>query len=655
MKRLWVFSLVGLASGCGGGDEVVQPTPQPTCGEHEVALPDGSCIRPGVPLDGCAAGFEHDGAYGCNPILPADPCPPGLMAVPGEVACRPVMECGTGRWGDLPVDEATTYVDGSYAGGDSDGSESKPWPTIGEAVTAAAPDAFIAVAEGVYVESVRITGKPLRLWGVCPDRVVVEAAAGPSSTICPGWMALCIGTGADGTEVGGLALRGPGVGVLTSDATNVLLDRLRLHDNVAKGLHADAIFGLSDVELRGSLVEANADVGLFVVSADLTVVDSVIRGTLPNPNNQLFGRGIGVQPRCDETSGELNCEDYPRSKLIVRGSVIEQNHDYGLFVSGAEATVEASVVRNTLPCALDQSSGVGILIQPYCIDTATGPQCDVAGRALATLRGSVVEQNTTMGLSVNGSDAVVERTVVRGTLPDPGDLTHGTGINVQLSCMLTAAGPQCDPTLRGNATVRASLIEHNRDAGLLVMGSEATIEGTVVRSTQPRASDQHGGLGISVQISCLTTAAGLECDPTARGSATVLGSLIEQNHEVGFLVNGSDATIQSSAVRATAARVSDGLLGDGISVVGGAMVASATITTTLIEDSVRAGLGVFGASASLDHSTLGCSAFALAGEVLEGQGFQVDDGGDNRCGCPEADGECKLVSAGLEPPEPLGQ
>jgi hypothetical protein len=61
------------------------------------------------------------------------------MAVPGETACRPVMPCAQGRWGDIPVDGATEHVDGSYAGGQSDGSDARPWTTIGEAVSAAAP------------------------------------------------------------------------------------------------------------------------------------------------------------------------------------------------------------------------------------------------------------------------------------------------------------------------------------------------------------------------------------------------------------------------------------------------------------------------------------------------------------------------------------
>ncbi len=97
MKRLLWLTLLALPNACGGEETEPAPPeadPLPACEEPELALPDGSCIRPGVPHDGCGEGFVHDGVYGCEPILPAEPCPPGLMAVPGDETCRSVMECG---------------------------------------------------------------------------------------------------------------------------------------------------------------------------------------------------------------------------------------------------------------------------------------------------------------------------------------------------------------------------------------------------------------------------------------------------------------------------------------------------------------------------------------------------------------------------------
>ena len=50
-----------------------------------------------------------------------------------------------------------------------------------------------------------------------------------------------------------------------------------------------------------------------------------------------------------------------------------------------------------------------------------------------------------------------------------------------------------------------------------------------------------------------------------------------------------------------------------------------------------------------------CNAFDLAGEAHNEQPFEFEDIGGNGCGCPEASGACKAISAGLAPPEPLDE
>ncbi len=584
MKRWSQLALVTLLSGCGG-DETQPVLPHPAaCEEHELALADGSCIRPGVPLDGCAEGFVHDGVYGCEPILPAEPCPPGLMAVPGDETCRAIMECGDGKWGDLPVDGTTEYVDASYAGGDADGSEAKPWPTIGEAVDAAAPGALIAVAAGTYGESVLIDGKPVRLWGICPDQVTVEAT-GQQVDVCPP-TALCIIGGADGTEVGGLALRGPGMGIMLAGGENVLIDRIRVHDNAAHGIGSVGALGPTSIQVRGSL--------------------------------------------------------------------IEQNHDIGLTVMGSQATVEGTVVRTTQPRLADQMIGIGVSIQITCLATSTGMDCDPTARGNATLRGVLIEQNHDQGLLVAGSDAIVEGTVVRNTLPRAADLRNGYGIDVQLACEDTAAGEACDPSTRSTFSMRGSLIEQSHEGGLVVMGSDAIVETTVVRATWPRASTQTMGNGVSFQQSCLRGSTGIiECDPATAATGSLRSSLVEHSHDFGLLVMGSEATVENTVVRATYPRPQSGLYGDGIAVQMETTASTATFTKMLIADSTRAGLSLFGSVVSLADSHIRCAAMALNGELYAGNDFELSDGGNNSCGCPIADGTCKLLSAGLQPPDAL--
>ncbi|MBW2454319.1 MAG: DUF1565 domain-containing protein, partial [Deltaproteobacteria bacterium] len=150
------------------------------CRAGELGLADGTCQPAGVPPELCAEGFEAvDG--GCQPVLPAEPCPKGTVALPGETACHPLGDCGAAPWGDLPVDGATQYVDAGYTGGSSDGSAQAPWTTIGEAIAAAAPGALIAVAAGSYAENVMIASKSVRLWGRCAELVEVVGTSGASA------------------------------------------------------------------------------------------------------------------------------------------------------------------------------------------------------------------------------------------------------------------------------------------------------------------------------------------------------------------------------------------------------------------------------------------------------------------------------------------
>src|SRR5262245_56212645 len=276
--------------GCAEGDtETIPSDPPPVCVAPEVALPDGSWFRPGIAPDGCATGFVHDGEYGCTPTLPSERCPPGTMAAIGEDACRPVMSCGQGRWGDLSVDASTQHVDVAYAGSDSDGTADKPWTTIRDAFLAAAPGALIAVAAGSYPEDVVISGKAVRLWGVCPDEVEI-VGTDPQSA------AVSVQLVAHGSEVGGLAIRGPGLGVLVSGSEGVVLDRLHVHDTAWRGIDVESTLGTTSVKIAGSLVEGAHEAGILIMGSGASIEATSVRATLPLGSSG--GRGISVQVLC---------------------------------------------------------------------------------------------------------------------------------------------------------------------------------------------------------------------------------------------------------------------------------------------------------------------------------------------------------------------
>ena len=223
----WV-TLVSLAAlvGCGSADTKPGPEPE-TCdppnrivgeaclepGVQDNGCPagtlgweDGSCRPAGVPPEMCLEGWVHDGDAACDPILPVEPCPSGLMAVPGEATCHPVMECGSGAWGNIPVDASTVYVDAAYAGGISNGSDTQPFTAIADAIAAAPDGALIAVAAGTYDEVV-VFNKPLRLWGVCPEQGRGHGQEG-SAFGAASLTAVYLGGAASGSELHGVAVTG---------------------------------------------------------------------------------------------------------------------------------------------------------------------------------------------------------------------------------------------------------------------------------------------------------------------------------------------------------------------------------------------------------------------------------------------------------------
>jgi hypothetical protein len=214
----------------------------------------------------------------------------------------------------------------------------------------------------------------------------------------------------------------------------------------------------------------------------------------------MFGRGIGIEQEPDTEA--------PTSAL-VRASVIEHNHNVGLFVSGSYAVLEALVVRDTLPLPSDQLGGRGVVIQdsPF-----------FGYRSNVELRASLIERNHDLGVHIGGSDALLEAVVVRGTLPQPFDQLHGRGIQLSETPVTN------DPA---TAVLRASLIEQNYEFGVGVVGSEAQLVGVSIVDALPSQAD--GAFGDGVLVYSLTADAMAELSschigPSARAGLSAFGS-----------------------------------------------------------------------------------------------------------------------------------
>ncbi len=609
------------------------------CPAGTLGQQDGTCRPAGILAGACAEGFAHvpfesqlDGADGvagtCEAILPATPCGDGSFAVPGETSCHPVGDCGAGQWGNIPVDQDTVYVDASFVGA-SDGSAAAPFTTITDAMAAAPEGGLIAVAAGTYAEDITIAGKAVVLQGVCAEQVEISGAAAAA--------AVTISTGATGTTLRGLAVRGAGRGVQVEDATDVLLSELWIHDGGNTAVFVTGETGATAARIERSLIDSNIGYGVVAVGAEAEVEETAVRRTQERPDGTA-GRGVQIATTMQGSPGSLT----------LRRSLIEQNHDIGVFIYGSSALIEATVVRDTET----DTAGIG------GEGIAVGRDVDFDLPSDFTIRQSVVEGSKGVGVSVTGSGATIESTVVRATELQSQDI--GRGIAIQNS-QTTGDG--------ATATITGSVVDDSFNTGLFVGGSQATVESTVVRRTKQAALDQ--GRGVNVQRNASTSEPSVfvlrgsvvedsydvavfvsssdasieaslvrdvavtpdfahkgiqleqDADAGAPSTALILHSVVDRAADNGVNVSGSELTLEGTVVRAT----ESDRLGRGVGVqespTSGA-ASSATIRSCLIEDNRETGIFVAGSTVAVERSAI--RATRPTGEGRYGRGVHVQYG-----------------------------
>jgi hypothetical protein len=661
----WLIALGALMVGCGdegatpagegggGRSELVGGGGEPGCPPGTMPLDDGACLEAGVPEGACDEGFVSDGAHGCEPILPTS-CGAGTMAVPGEARCREVAPCGNAPWGDIAVAADTQYVDAAYGALDSDGSAAKPWLSIADGISAAVIGATVAVAAGSYAENLVIQ-KSITVAGRCPALVeVVGSGSFPVVSVL---------LGADQAVVRGLAITGAAAGVVVSGASEVALRQLWIHDTASRGVSFQDTYGPTSGALEDSLVEHVAKLGVYLLSADVTVERSVVRDSQIAAGE--LGRGINIQRSTAF-----------RPSVVVRRSVIEFNREAAVFSSGGELVIEGSVVRGTTaPIGGVDAKGVtsqydfgsmdgGVTtIRGSLIEGTEGSAVVAAGaelhfersvarsstpdlqqlrgwgialhetaghRATAQVRSSLIDGNTQVGIACIGSDAAIDNTRIRATVAS---VTHDSG-----GGLVTMTGT--DTSQRPVVALRWSTLHDNAFIGAHLAACDASLESVALMRSQPAAN---GDMGLGVYVN------GTQSE---RSSAVLRHVLIEDNIEHGLLAFDSDVDLDDVVVLGTTPGAA-GLYGDGITIALSAAPPTALLRRCQSHSNARAGISSFGASVTLADATLSCNVFDLDAEQNHGVDAVYIDEGGNRCGCGDAYSECKAQSAAIDPPQPL--
>ncbi|MBW2458411.1 MAG: hypothetical protein JRI68_28170 [Deltaproteobacteria bacterium] len=509
--------------GFGGGIPLPPPDAGPQewpCEAGELELEDGTCLPAGVPDGACGQGFASDGEGGCVAILPEQPCGPGTFAIPGETACHEVAPCGSGTYGDIPVDGTTQHVDGSYTGGDEDGTASKPWLTIQAGIDAAEPNAIVAVAAGSYTENLVIQSTPVRLWGKCPAEVEIVGDGNNGAVV------FVHDGSASGSELRDLAVTGGSTAVLVDGATDVVVDRIWVHDPTWIGIYAHHTNAPTSVTVSRSLVEGAVSHGGYALGATVTLTESVIRDTEPDGDGH---NGAGIYAFMDES-------DMTPASLQITRSVLKGNNDYAVRVLGSTATIEDTLIRDTAPLASDGERGEGVHIQE-------SPTVATAGDAL--LRGVVIEDSHRCGLCAFNADIDMERVVVR-------DVAKPPAADYAIPMLMGVDG--AIPNFRPSISIRSSTVERGTFMGVGVVSVDAVLEGLIVRDME---GDEIWGMGRGVSI---------ESDPAImqHAIATVRGLVVERVSGFGFVAIGAEVTVESAAVRDVAAETVSQMFGRGI-------------------------------------------------------------------------------------------
>lgn len=714
MRALALFLLTLVACGGEQAKTSTEPKPEPEgCVVGEIES-DGACLPAGILPEECSEGFESDGAFGCAPTV--TDCSAGQVAWLGETACHAIAPCPEGDWPDAPVEPNTQFVDTAYGGGDSDGSQARPWASLQAAFDVAEPGAMILLAAGTHAEEAVMRTDGLRLIGVCPDRTRLEGLVVDRPALFV--------NGADGGLVRGLSIGGPGTALAVQDTAGVTVEEVALSEAAQRGLVATPFTtNVLELIMRRVLVENTNGAGAFIGGGSVVLEDVIVRGVLFDGE---WGDGIAATsaspaPPVAISAARLIVRDVERAGVVTDGATLSLTdsslsrigpHADGrglwtdqtdlvlegititdvegsaaIAISDGDAQLDRVTVRDVRPSGT--APGVGLFSTPV---ERTSP-------ALALRRTSIGGVHTVGVIGAN-TLTTLERLRVVDVGPDPIAMA-GAGISVAtyLNAGLGDGIAQLD--------ARGVLIERATRVGLGLYGVQGELRSVAVKDvltsvdgTLGRCMDVEIALSVDVR-SAITFDRG-ELGGCHEGGLFLFGSTLEASdlfiHDVlgdvepgyglamhydpatydapmgslsggrienvartGIFIGGGGDFALSNVVIHGVVAGPDGLFGDGVVVSGadtpeGFVPSSASVTGCVVSEVARAAMSSFGGTVAIEDNDLSCAPIPLNQEPAEaGEGFV--DGGGNDCACGDEAQACKALSGTLEapaPPSPVG-
>ncbi len=596
MRRiLFAVAVLAFGSGCAKHD----PDASPSCAAGSEPR-EGDCIALVPRCSGRAVGV----AGACVPVgQTAADCATGFSFDEARGGCLPVLPTESCKAGTMAIPGETACRPVAPC--------AARFPTV-----AGSPVYVDASASGVADGTV---DRPYRTITEGLARgVVVAVAAGRYEEVvtiedghevigaCPDKVEIVGPTSSNwavamqrGATLRAVSVTGPKSGLGVCEG-KLVVDRVRIHDTGGRGIELYACPTETELQVTDSLIERATDQGIFGVLGTGLVERTVVRDTTTTTDK----RGVGVWWQWDKRAKG------PQD-LRVRASVIERNMSAGVNAISVPLLVEGSVLRATIPAGTGRN-GRGILVESL----PSGPLPSVVVRA------SLLADNIGEAFSMGVGEATLEAVVVSGTK------TTGTGVLVREG---------------GHAEVLRLVAFDNAGRGVMVAGGELRVRDSVFSATAQAAVAGQPFLTL-----------GGRAYPTrlvverVRIDGGIFGGIIAVNTETTI-----------SGVYIHDIRPHTLGFGDGIAVgnyeAAGAKVAT-TLEDVLVEGVSRAGLGLFGADATLKRTRLLCNAFDIdveGGLTTGATGATtppgtIADSGDVACGCGALTA-CTARSAGLVP------
>jgi hypothetical protein len=368
----------------------------------------------------------------------------------------------------------------------------------------------------------------------------------------------------------------------------------------------------------------NPDLGAIEIDGSRTVLISNLSVTGNHQGVVLRSASAGVSPQHS-----------------LRDVTIRRVLNRGLFVTARARVVAQSIrLEEVRPSPVDGSRGRGgqvdygavlVLRDAYVVNNfqaglmAFNPDSvlDAENVLVAQTARQGSAEGVGRGIEVQSGSASTLRYVVLLGNHDVGLLASDAGTTmVATGLLIQDTQPDASDQTWGRGisvldgavlSLTGATLRNNHDAGLFAQGIGTTVEarGLLVEGTQPQASDQTWGRGVIVQQGA---------------SLSLTGATLRNNCDVGLLASDAGTTVVATGllVEETKPQASDQTSGWGIGAQDGA---SLTLSGAVLRSNRDVGLIAYGVGTSVDATGLlieGTQPKAF--DESAGRGVEVSDG-----------------------------